>query len=455
MDLLAAFTKTETRWDSYQDFLNQFSFNGIGYTTYPFQTLRGNREEVDQSFRGYIAGGYQSNGIVFTLEMIRMLIFAEARPMYRRLVKGRPGELFSSPSLNMLRNPGPGQTAGKLMARAILDADLGGNHFAVRRGNRIKRMRPDWVTIILGVTDEVDPDIEVVDDLDAEVVGYLYHPGGPSKNSKPVTLPAGEVAHWAPIPDPTANYRGMSWLTPVVREISGDKQAGAYKNQFYENGATPNLILTNPITDVDTFNKWVALFREEHEGVANAYKTLILGGGMDAEVVGRDFQQMDFKAVQGAGETRIAAASGVGAVLAGFSEGLQGSSLNTGNFGANRRKVADIVFRPLWHSFFDTYTQIVTVPRGAELWCDEPGIAFLREDAKDAAEIQQIRGTTIRNLVDAGFTPDSVIDAVANDDMTLLDHTDLFSVQLQPPGTEEEPSDPEPAAEPDEDPPTE
>ena len=43
--------------------------------------------------------------------------------------------------------------------------------------------------------------------------------------------------------------------------------------------------------------------------ISNAYETLYLGGGADVKVVGNDFRQMDLKATQGAGETRIAAAA--------------------------------------------------------------------------------------------------------------------------------------------------
>ena len=31
-----------------------------------------------------------------------------------------------------------------------------------------------------------------------------------------------EIIHWAPLPDPEAEYRGMSWITPVIREVMGD-----------------------------------------------------------------------------------------------------------------------------------------------------------------------------------------------------------------------------------------
>jgi hypothetical protein len=299
--------------------------------------------------------------------------------------------------------------------------------------------------IVIGVEDGTDdPDVDPVADLDGVVVGYLYHPGGIGRN-KPVALLAEDVAHFAPIPDPLASYRGMSWLTPVVREVMGDKQATVHKNKFYQQGATPNMVIKGGWTDPDVLRKWTALFREQHEGEANAYKSLILGAGMDATVVGTDFQQLDFKAVQGASETRIAAASGVGAVIAQLSEGLAGSSLNAGNYAAARRRVADGLFRPLWRSFCGSYEQIVSVPRRAELWYDERDISFLQEDLKDAADIQSTRAMTVETLIRSGYEAKSVVAAVENDDLSLLTHTGLFSVQLQPPGTTE----PEPGPEPD------
>lgn len=451
VDVFAALLGRKDEEPVRSDWYGPFSLNGFTHYGVPMQTLVGDREMMQPGFAGYVQGAYQSSGIVFALELIRMAVFSEARIMYRRLNKGRPGELFATPSLNVMQRPSPGQTTGSLMSRAILDADLGGNHFAVRLGGKIKRLRPDWVTIVLGGGDS---ELEPTEDPDAEVVGYLYHPQG-NTSRDPVPYLASQVAHWAPIPDPLASYRGMSWLTPVAREILADREATAHKQKFYENGATPNMVLKHDAADPEVFKKWVQLFKDEHEGVANAYKTLHLGSGTDFTVVGRDFQQLDFKQVQGAGETRIAAASGVGAVMAQFSEGMQGSSLNAGNYAAARRRVADATFRPLWRSFCGAYETILTVPRNAELWYDERDIAFLREDEKDAAEIQVMRSTAIKQLLDAGYEADTVTAAVENDDFSLLTHSGLFSVQLQPPGTTAPDPDPEPAAEPESAPPAE
>ena len=73
--------------------------------------------------------------------------------------------------------------------------------------------------------------------------------------------------------------------------------------------------------------------------------------------------------------------------------------------------------------------------QGNHLWYDATDVSFLREDEKDAAAIQQMEAGTIRSLLDAGYTPESVQAAVDAGDWRLLVHTGLFSVQLQRPGS--------------------
>src|SRR3990172_2833028 len=137
-----------------------------------------------------------------------------------------------------------------------------------------------------------------------------------------------------------------------------------------------------------------------------------MGAGAKADVVGADLQQLDFKLTQGAGESRIAAAAGVPAVVAGFSEGLAGSSLNAGNFAASMRRFADITVRPLWRNAAGSLARIVTVPPGSELWYDDRDIPALKDDIMDAAEAMSRQMLTIESGVRGGFEPGSVVDAV-------------------------------------------
>lgn len=394
------------------------------------------KEAIEENFAGYVSGAYKSSGVVFACILARLMVFSEARFMFQRYANGRPTDLYGTPELRLLERPWRNGTTGELLARMEQDASIAGNFFATTVGEgadlRIRRLRPDWVTIVSG-SESGDPAA-----LDAQVVGYLYHPNGRVSERDSVLLTEDQVAHWSPIPDPEAQWRGMSWLTPVVREIKGDLAASEHKLKYFKNGATGGIAVSyDARITPDAVQRFAALFAAEHAGVDNAYKTYHFGGGADVTTVGADLKQLDFKATQGAGETRIAAAAGVGAVIAQLSEGLQGSSLNAGNFNAAKRRFTDGTVRPLWRSAAAALETLLPPPAGSRLWYDTRDIAFLQEDQKDEAEIQQSHAATIRQLIDAGFEPDDVVSAVTSGDLRQLQgrHSGLYSVQLQPAGS--------------------
>src|SRR5207244_1451815 len=69
-----------------------------------------------------------------------------------------------------------------------------------------------------------------------------------------------------------------------------------------------------------------------------------------------------------------------------------------------------------------------------ELWYDDRDIPFLRSDLIDIADVQTKQAIAIKTLVDAGFVPESAVDAVTANELTRLDHSQLVSVNLQPAG---------------------
>lgn len=424
------------------------SFGGSGgWEMPPFWTGEAVRdaEEIDQHFEGYVTGAYKGNGIVFTCILIRLLTFSEVRFQYQRLESGRPTELWGDQSLSLLETPWPNGTTGELLARMEQDTSLAGNFFATivedRDGKRIRRLRPDWVTIVTGSRSGGGPNA-----LDARVVGYMYEPKAGVDRPGPVLLTPSQVVHWSPIPDPDAQWRGMSWLTPIVNEIKGDNSATKHKLKYFEHGTVGGVAITyDKAVAPSAVQRFADMFTQQHAGVDNAYKTFHLGGGADAKVLGADLKQLDFKLTQGAGETRIAAAAGVGAVMAQLSEGLAGSSLNAGNFAAARRRFGDVTMRPHWRSAAAALQPFADVKPGNRLWYDARDVSFLQEDEKDEAEIQQMQATTINALLTAGFKADEVVKAVTAGDLLSLvgQHSGLFSVQLQAAGAQSGTNQPE------------
>jgi phage portal protein BeeE len=391
-------------------------------------------EDIETSFTGYINGLYKSNGIVFAIVLARMLLFTEARFCWFEISdNGENGRPKGRDGLELLENPWPNCGTGELLARMEQDVSLGGNFYAVREGSRLRRLRPDWVTIVLTA-----PPAE---STYADVAGYWYHPGrsytsaGEPSPGDEVYLPD-ECCHWSPLPDPDAQYRGMSWLTPAVKEVQADKAASDHKLAFFTNGATLGVIISakESLTN-QQYKEWKANFEGIHSGAGNAYKSLFLASPVDTSVLTANMQQLDFKVVQGAGETRLCALGGVPPIIVGLSEGL--ASATYSNYGMARRKFGDHWGHPQWRSAAQALSSLVDPPSAdVRLGVNTKGIAFLREDAKDLAEIEQIKASTLSTLIMAGYEPDSCVAAVEAEDLSLLKHTGLTSVQLVPPGSD-------------------
>lgn len=442
--------KMAARRDSGQKAWSQPPFWARDGLTDPLWSLgsTADKERIEPNYPSYIDQAFKASPAVFACIRFRMAVQSEARFQWRVFKSGRPGELFGSPELALLEKPWPNGTTGDLLARMEVTSSLAGNYYATvaddkgrlgrsaQGSKRIVHMRPDWVTIVID-SQSGDPNA-----LDARVVGYLYEPmgtvGQPRGNA--VTLLPEEVVHFAPIPDPAAKFRGMSWLTPAIEEVRADKAATMHKGRFFTNGATPNFAVTmSEAVSIDDFNRYVEAFKVAHQGADKAYKTLFLAGGADVRPLSSDFRQMDFRPLQQLSETRVAMAAGIHPTVVGMSEGLQGSSLNSGNFNAAARLTANTTLRPWWRNACASLQVLLTEPRpGAELWYDDSRISFLYDDATDLAEIRAKNAVALRQLLDAGYKPDAAADYLRTDDLGRLvgQHSGLFSVQLQPPGTQ-------------------
>lgn len=442
-------TRSIASIDDYANFLSeQLIYNGSVYQGAVNGLYSGEPvERISHNFDAYTRYAFGSSGVLFAVMAVRALVFSGVRFTWQQLVRnGTPGDLFGSADLRVLQNPWPGGTTQDLLLRMELDATLAGNSYWARDGNELVRLRPDWVQIVLA------PRMIFGEQVGWQKAGFAYWEGGIQAGADPALFRAMEVAHYAPYPDPLATYRGMSWITPVLSQITGDKAMTEHKNRFFANAATPQLSVSlDKAVSRDQFDAFIEKFDDKYKGVQNAYKTMFLGGGADVKVIGTNFQQMDFSNVQGKTETIIAAAGGVPPVIVGLSEGLESATYS--NYSQARRRFADGTLHPLWANAAGTLGQLFTRPAdlpgtSARLWYDASENPFLLEDRMDAAEIEGRKAATIRQLIDAGFKPDTVVAAVQAEDMARLEHSGLYSVQLQPPGLTAKPAEPAAPAKP-------
>jgi phage portal protein BeeE len=382
-------------------------------------------EAIGNDFMSYATLGYAGNGPVFSVLNARLRLFSEATFKYRNL---SDKNLWGDQSLSLLEKPWPGGSTSELLGRMIQDADLAGNAFIHSiNDTRLERLRPDWVKIIsVGMTDPVtETDYR-------EVIGYAYTEGG---QGDPVFYPVDDVAHWSPVPDPLAPWRGMSWLTPVLREINADLAMSVHEQMFFEHAATPNM-LVRYMGKVDP--SWITKLRDQinstHGGVENSHKTLILDEGADATIIGSKFTDMGFSQLREAGEVRIAAAGGTPPIVAGMQGGLNASTM--ANYAAAYRNFADSTMHPLWRGACAVLGKFVTVRADAELWFDTRDIPALRDEEYSRQKGNAQLSIAVMNLVNAGYDPATVVSAVVSGDMSLLKHTGLVSVQLLRPNTQ-------------------
>jgi hypothetical protein len=129
----------------------------------------------------------------------------------------------------------------------------------------------------------------------------------------------------------------MSWLTPVIGEILGDSAATSHKTNFFENGANLGYVVTldpEGTMNPDQFKRWVDTFKIGHEGARTRTRRCSCRAARTSRSSAPTSRISTSRRSRAPGETRIAAAAGVPAIIAGFSEGLESATYS--NYGQAR-----------------------------------------------------------------------------------------------------------------------
>jgi len=412
--------------------LISFAYNGNSYIT---GASGSNPDDVDRGFVGMVQGVHNRHGVVAAAVATRAMLLSQVRFQWRR----PDGTMFGNRDLLPLERPGT-YSRPEFLSRLEYDVSYSGTGLIGRRGGRLFRLAPDRTTFILGSDSDPSWDGDtMVPPYDTEVIGLAYRAGGASGKSegKVEVFTPGDFAVWAPDPDPVHFWRGQSWITSVMREILLDGQVTDHEGKFFEKAAVPGLVfMMDPLRTPDEIMAYEKVVNEKFAGNTNSYRNMFLGGATDVKVVGSNLTDLGLHELQGTYENRVAVRSRIPAVVLGTKESLSGSSLNAGNYSAARRMLADGWFSPTVDNLCAALEAVVPPPTdGTELGFDSSRVLFLQEDQKDAADITQTNAVAMRQLVEAGFEPKTVIDAVMTGDMSKLTHTGNVSVQLQPPGS--------------------
>jgi phage portal protein BeeE len=374
------------------------------------------KEKAITNLVGAARDAYQSNGAVFAVILIRLALFSEARFVFQSLVDKH---VYGSQDLSILEEPWPNCTTGELLARMEQDLSLAGNAYIWRAApDRLVRLPPDEVTII-------SREVQAPTGHYREVVGYDWDPtpvqnvapGQSDKSEQAQLFTVDEIAHWSPYPDPRANFRGMSWLTPVLRDTQADSAMTSYKIAYLENMAAPNLLLKyQQKLRPDTVDAIAERMHAKYGG-SNAFRTFVLDQGADATVLNNSLEQLGYADTQDAGVKRICMASGVDPILIGL-----GGSRDAISYEQAMRRLGDITMRPLWRTVCASVQKLVPgiPPAGVRLWFDTSDIAALRQSETERGQTSQVQAAALLTVVQAGYTRDSAVAFLASGDVGQL-----------------------------------
>jgi phage portal protein BeeE len=401
---------------------NEFQWSGAYFL--PGTDAAGRNKEAGQP--GVVRqarDAFNTNGAVFGCYAARAALLSEARFTFQSTADKH---LFGTQDLSILEYPFPGATTGELLARIEQDVTTAGNSYWRRAtpdddsGDQLVQMRPDCVTI---VSEEL-----------RDSAGRVWkRPQGYQEDMRPLGFTdrdpqfftTDEVAHYSPIPDPLAQFRGMSWLTPVLREVGADSAMTEYKTIHVQNGAQPGLVLKYPRNlSEKALESLKKRFAALYAGPMNSGKTLVLDEGADVTVAGSTLEQLQFVAVQAAGLERIASAAMVPLEVLGVGQ-------TRGVYQDAMRRFTDLWARPSWRGICAVFQHLLPgVQAPARLWYDVSDIAALREGELERSQATLVRAQAVASFVQAGYTRESAIAAAESGDIGLL----VADPRAMPPG---------------------
>lgn len=161
---------------------------------------------------------------------------------------------------------------------------LTGDAFWLDKGDEFYILQPDGVEVLLGDPNRKDGKL---------ITGYKYKQTIDGKQVD-VTYKPEEVIHFKK-PNPNNPIRGYGAVEAAADVIDLDQLTTDLSKKFFQNGAITNFILTTEgkIQD-EQLKRLKAEFKSAYGGSRNAYKTMILGGGLKPETVQQTNREMEF-----------------------------------------------------------------------------------------------------------------------------------------------------------------
>tara|TARA_Y100000310_G_scaffold50965_1_gene47038 strand:- start:12353 stop:14494 length:2142 start_codon:yes stop_codon:yes gene_type:complete len=318
-------------------------------------------------------GQMSASGWLFaTVDRIATAVSASEWSLQRK--QGNEMEdVADHPLLSLWERPNPFYTQSIFLETWDQHFELTGEMFGViLRDDTIRMPREIW---------PLRPDRMIpIPNREGFILGYVYQLG-----SEKIPLAAEDVI-FIRRPSPLDPFRGIGVIASLLLDLESEKMAAQWTRQFFQNSAEPGGVIemTDALSD-DEFDKMVARWQQQHQGVGNAHRVAILEGGVwkDRKYSQRDMQ---FEQLRRLNRDLIIGAFGVPLPLLGITENVNRANAEAAEVMFSRftvwprlRRIRDALNAHLAPMFFDATLRLVVqdpTPANQELNLDKAERGF-------------------------------------------------------------------------------
>lgn len=200
-------------------------------------------------------------------------------------------EIFSHPLLDLLDHPNDEEVKADALYIIQSHKKLAGDSFwlKVRNGKTVTDLRhlpPQKVQLNLRQPTPEDPtaieSYHYQDVIDGQKIDVVYQPE--------------DIIHFKK-PNPNNPFRGLGVVEAMADTIDVDNMTNATTKSYFAKGAITNFVLsTDQKVTPEQLKRLRAELRQDYAGADNAYKTMILGGGLKPEKIAFSNKDMEFLA---------------------------------------------------------------------------------------------------------------------------------------------------------------
>ncbi len=313
--------------------------------------------------------GYGGNSACYAV--LRVLSTSVAEPpllAYTMTPAGEPDTAldFNHPLMRLIRQPNELMSEVNFWELSVLQAGITGRTFWWKERDRLGNVIALWPLR----PDRVGPIYSDATEEGQKVIhGWSYLIPGTS-HYQPIARD--DVFFWS-LPDPGGDsggvVDGLGPLQVLAAEVGADNEATRFVGAILSNYGTPGVALqtATPIADQATATKVKDAFMREFGGARRGLP-IVIDAGTTIQQMSFNLQQLEFPALRKHSESRIAAAFGVPAVLAGLQVGLETSTTNA-TITEQREYFTETTCAHYWRKIETAFTNQVASEFGPDIVC--------------------------------------------------------------------------------------